>query len=63
MGMQIKHVKNQPPMNFAVGDKEVNATIEKMEGGNMIQSLITSNEPIYVTYFYYYKHCLAFSVL
>jgi signal transduction histidine kinase len=52
LGMQIKHVKILPPMNFAVGDKEVNTTIEKMEGGKMIQSLITSNEPTYVTYFY-----------
>ena len=52
LGMQIKHVKNLPPMNFAVGDKEVNATIEKMEGGKMIQSLITSNEPTYVAHFY-----------
>jgi two-component system, OmpR family, sensor histidine kinase VicK len=51
LGMQIKHVKNLPPMNFAVGDKEVDATIEKMEGGKMIQSLITSNELIYVTHF------------
>jgi hypothetical protein len=52
LGMQIKHVKNLPPMIFAVGDKEVNTTIEKMEGGKMIQSLITSNEPTYITYFY-----------
>ena len=52
LGIQIKHVKNLPPMNFAVGDKEVNTTIEKMEGGKMIQSLITSNEPTYITYFY-----------
>src|SRR5215216_2264520 len=51
LGMQIKHVKNLPPMNFAVGDKEVDATIEKMEGGKMIQSLITSNELIYITHF------------
>jgi two-component system, OmpR family, sensor histidine kinase VicK len=51
LGMQIKHIKNLPLMNFAVGDKEVNATIEKMEGGKMIQSLITSNEPDYVKYF------------
>jgi two-component system, OmpR family, sensor histidine kinase VicK len=51
LGMQIKHVKNLPPMNFAVGDKEVDATIEKMEGGKMIQSLITSNERIYITHF------------
>ena len=52
LNMQIKHVKNLPPINFAVGKKEVNLTIEKMEGGKMIQSLITSNEPTYVTYFY-----------
>jgi signal transduction histidine kinase len=50
--MRIKHVKNLPPINFAVGDKEVNATIEKMEGGKMIQSLITSNESTYITHFY-----------
>jgi two-component system, OmpR family, sensor histidine kinase VicK len=52
LNMQIKHVKNLPPINFAVGKNEVNLTIEKMEGGKMIQSLITSNEPTYVTYFY-----------
>ena len=38
LGMQIKHVKSLPPLNFAVGDKEVNLTIEKMEGGKMIKS-------------------------
>ena len=27
-----------PIMNFVVGDKQVNATIEKMEGGKMVQS-------------------------
>ncbi len=47
LGMQIRHVKNLSSMNFAVGDKEVNATIEKMEGGKMVQSLLTSNEPHY----------------
>lgn len=52
LNMQIKHVKNLPPINFAVGKNEVNLTIEKMEGGKMIQSLITSNEPSYVAYFY-----------
>jgi two-component system, OmpR family, sensor histidine kinase VicK len=51
LGMQIRHIRNLPPMNFAVGDKEVNATIEKMESGKMIQSLLYSNEPIYVNYF------------
>ena len=52
LGMQVRHVKSISAMNFTVGDKEVNATIDKMEGGKMIQSLITSTEPIYVKYFY-----------
>ena len=52
LGMQIRHVKNLSSMNFAVGGKEVNATIEKMEGGKMVQSLLTSNEPLYIQHFY-----------
>ena len=51
LGMQIKQVKNLPPLNFVVGETEVDITIEKMEGGKMIQSLITSNDPSYVTHF------------
>ena len=35
--MQIRRIKNMPVMNFAVGDKQVNATIEKMEGAKMVQ--------------------------
>ena len=31
-GIQIKHVKNLPPMSFGVSDKEMAVTIEKMEG-------------------------------
>lgn len=51
LGMQIKHIKNMPMMNFAVGDSEAGATIEKMERGKMVQSLLTSNEPMYVQHF------------
>lgn len=51
LGIQIKHIKNMPPMYFVVGDKELNATIEKMDGGNMVQSLLTSNEPVYIEHF------------
>jgi hypothetical protein len=32
-GIQIRHIKNMPPMNFSVSEKEVALTIEKMEGG------------------------------
>jgi hypothetical protein len=30
IGVQIRHVKNMPPIDFAVSDKEMMATIEKM---------------------------------
>ena len=39
-------------MNFEVGDKEVIVTIEKMEGGKMVQSPLTINEPMYNKHFY-----------
>jgi signal transduction histidine kinase len=52
LGMQIRHVKNLSLMNFAVSDKVLNATIEKMEGGKMVQNLLTSNDPNYVKHFY-----------
>jgi hypothetical protein len=45
-GVQIRHLKNLTPMNFGVDDKYFQATIEKMEGGKMMRSLLTSNEPI-----------------
>ena len=51
MGMQIHHIKYLPPINFALGDKEINATIEEMEKGKMVQSLLTSNEPLYIRHF------------
>jgi two-component system, OmpR family, sensor histidine kinase VicK len=50
-GIQIKHVKNLPPMSFGVSDKEMSATIEKMEGGKKIQSLLISTEPSYIEHF------------
>lgn len=50
-GIQIKHVKNLPPMSFGVSDKEMAVTIERMEGGRAINSLLSSNEPLYVRHF------------
>jgi two-component system, OmpR family, sensor histidine kinase VicK len=50
-GIQIRHVKNLPPMSFGVSDKEMAATIEKMEGGKRVESLLISNEPAYVRHF------------
>jgi signal transduction histidine kinase len=50
-GVQIKHIKNLPPMSFGVSDKELGATIEKLEHGKAVQSLLISNEPMYVKHF------------
>jgi signal transduction histidine kinase len=50
-GIQIRHMKNLPPMSFGVSDKEIAVTIEKMEEGKKIQSLLISNEPLYVKHF------------
>ena len=50
-GIHVRHVKNMPPMNFGVSDKELAATIEKMEGGKMSESLLISNEPLYINHF------------
>ena len=50
-GIQVRHVKNMPPMNFGVSDKELAATIDKMEGGKMSQSFLISNDPLYINHF------------
>ena len=50
-GGPLKHVKNLPPMSFGVSDKEMGATIENLEEGNAFQSLLISNEPLYIKHF------------
>jgi len=52
-GIEIRYLKNLPPMSFGVSDKEIAATIEKMEDGENVQSLLLSNEPVYVNHFYH----------
>lgn len=50
-GIQVRHARNLPPMSFGVSDKQIAATIEKMEGGRNVQSLLVSNDPIYLKHF------------
>ena len=38
-------------MSFAISDKKVAVTIEKMEDGKLVQSLLVSNEPSYLKHF------------
>ena len=50
-GIEVKHVRNLPPMSFAISDKVIAVTIEKMESGKVIQSLLISNDPLYLKHF------------
>jgi signal transduction histidine kinase len=52
IGVNIKHAKNMPPIDFSVSDKEMIATIEKSEAGEgRIKSLLVSNERPYISHF------------
>ena len=50
-GMQVRHLKNLIHIDFAVDNKNFNATIDKMEGGKLMESLLISNEPAYVSHY------------
>ena len=50
-GAKIKHVKNLPPMSICVSEKKVLTTLEKMEGGKVVQSTLLSNDVAYIKYF------------
>src|SRR5215831_15359832 len=50
-GIQIRHIKNMPPMNFGVSDVQMAATIEKMEYGKISKSFLISTEPFYIEHF------------
>jgi len=50
-GIQVRHTRNMPPMNFGFSEIAMAGTIEKMESGRMSQSFIFSNEPLYINHF------------
>ena len=50
-GIQVRHTKNLPSMNFAVDSKSIQVTIERMDKGKLMNSLLVSNEPAYVNHF------------
>ena len=52
IGVQIRHVSNMPPIDFAVSDKEMIATTEKTEEPEeIIESLLATNERAYISHF------------
>ena len=50
-GVQVKHLKNLPSMNFSVNANSIQATIERMDNGIFMNSLLVSNEPAYIKHF------------
>ena len=50
-GIQVKHLKNLPSMNFSVNTNSIQATIERMDNGIFMNSLLVSNEPAYIKHF------------
>ncbi|HYZ49728.1 MAG TPA: hypothetical protein VE593_02495, partial [Nitrososphaeraceae archaeon] len=51
LGMEIRHIKNRPLMNFALSSREMYATIDEMKGGKIAKNLLVSNDPHYVKHF------------
>jgi signal transduction histidine kinase len=50
-GIQVRHIKNMPPMNFGVSDVQMAATLEKMEYGRISRGFLISTEPFYIEHF------------
>ena len=50
-GINLRHVKSIPLPSFALSDKMLNSTIEKMEGGRMVTSLLSSNDILYLNHY------------
>ena len=50
-GIQIRHIKNLPSMNFSFDNKSIQLTIERMDKGRLMNSLLISNEPAYIKHF------------
>ena len=51
VGAHIKHATNLPPMSFGVSDKEMITTIDKMYEGEVVSSILVSNDPAYMSHF------------
>ena len=50
-GINVRHVKSIPLPSFALSDKMLNSTIEKMEGGRMVTNLLSSNDTLYLNHY------------
>jgi nitrogen-specific signal transduction histidine kinase len=50
-GIDVRHVKNLPPIDFSLSDKEIVATIQKSDYDETSQNLLVSNEAAYLDHF------------
>jgi nitrogen-specific signal transduction histidine kinase len=51
LGISVRHIKNMPPIDFSASENEMIATIQKIEEGQVIQNLLTTNERAYIVHF------------
>src|SRR5215469_16976859 len=50
-GIEVRHIRSMPPMNFGNSERALAATIGKQEGGKVSQSFLFSTEPLYIDHF------------
>lgn len=51
MDIEVRHSRTLVPIQFSINDKQIEATVEKLDDGKMVQSLLVSNESVYVNHF------------
>jgi two-component sensor histidine kinase len=51
LDVEIRHLKKEPPIYFAVTNLDMMATIERMEYRNITESILYSNDPAYINHF------------
>jgi signal transduction histidine kinase len=49
--MQIRHVNDVSFFNFSLSDNRVLSTIDKMEEGEMVTSVLVSTDPLYINHY------------
>ncbi|HKO65857.1 MAG TPA: hypothetical protein VJU13_11695, partial [Candidatus Nitrosocosmicus sp.] len=51
VGIEVKHVRNLPPLYFSVSRKQCVVTLENLPNGEMFQRIIHSSEPSYILHY------------
>ncbi|WP_148685888.1 sensor histidine kinase [Candidatus Nitrosocosmicus hydrocola] len=50
-GIKVRHTHHVPNPSFALSDKMLNSTIERMEDGVMVNNLLSSNDHLYLDHY------------